>query len=85
MNAAFDLVIVGAGPAGLAAAITAAAHGLKVAVIDEQAEPGGQIYRGIESVAARRPAHFAILGPDYAAGLDLVQDDFARAARNICR
>ena len=68
-----DLAIVGAGPAGLAAAITAAEHGLKVVVIDEQSGPGGQIYRGIESVAAQRPAHLAILGPDYATGLDLVK------------
>lgn len=73
MSRAFDLVIVGAGPAGLAAATTAAELGLRTAVIDEQAEPGGQIYRGIESVAARRPAHLALLGPDYAAGLALVQ------------
>jgi NADPH-dependent 2,4-dienoyl-CoA reductase/sulfur reductase-like enzyme len=73
MSAAFDLVIVGAGPAGLAAAITAGELGLSTAVIDEQAEPGGQIYRSIESVSARRPAHLPVLGPDYAAGLPLVQ------------
>lgn len=69
----FDLVIVGAGPAGLAAAITASTLGLKTAVIDEQAEPGGQIYRSIETVNARRPAHLKILGDDYAAGLNLVK------------
>ena len=68
-----DLAIVGAGPAGLAAAVTAATHGLRVAVIDEQPEPGGQIYRGIESVSAQRPAHLALLGADYAAGLELVK------------
>ena len=73
IQSSVDLTIVGAGPAGLAAAITASAHGLKVAVIDEQAEPGGQIYRGIESVNAQRPAHLAVLGPDYAAGIDLVK------------
>ena len=41
----FDIVIVGAGPAGLAAAATAAEAGLKVALIDDQARVGGQYYR----------------------------------------
>jgi thioredoxin reductase len=40
-----DLAIVGAGPAGQAAAEAAAAAGLRVAVVDEQARPGGQILR----------------------------------------
>ncbi len=37
----FDLVVVGAGPAGLAAAVYAASEGLQVAVLDAKA-PGGQ-------------------------------------------
>ena len=37
----FDLVVVGAGPAGLAAAVYASSDGLKVAVLDAKA-PGGQ-------------------------------------------
>jgi NADPH-dependent 2,4-dienoyl-CoA reductase/sulfur reductase-like enzyme len=41
----FDLVIVGGGPAGLAAASEAASHGLTVAVIDERVTFGGQIYK----------------------------------------
>ena len=77
MSAAFDLAIVGAGPAGMAAAITAADLGLNVALLDEQPEPGGQIYRGIERLAATRPQHLDWLGPDYAAGLELT-----RALRN---
>jgi thioredoxin reductase (NADPH) len=40
-GAHFDLVVVGAGPAGLAAAVYAASEGLKVAVLDAKA-PGGQ-------------------------------------------
>jgi NADPH-dependent 2,4-dienoyl-CoA reductase/sulfur reductase-like enzyme len=38
-------MIVGAGPAGMAAAIAAAETGLEPIVVDEQARPGGQIYR----------------------------------------
>lgn len=40
-----DLAIVGAGPAGLAAALAASAQGLSVEIIDEQPEIGGQIFR----------------------------------------
>jgi len=47
-----DLAIVGAGPAGLAAATTAAALGLDVCLFDEQPWPGGQIYRGIDHPTA---------------------------------
>lgn len=40
-----ELVIVGAGPAGMAAAIEACKRGCGVTLIDEAARPGGQIYR----------------------------------------
>ncbi|MFZ1479809.1 MAG: 2Fe-2S iron-sulfur cluster-binding protein, partial [Paracoccaceae bacterium] len=36
-----DVLVVGAGPAGLAAALTAARSGASVTVVDEQAEMGG--------------------------------------------
>src|SRR5436305_129845 len=42
----FDVVIVGAGPAGLAAARRASESGKRVAVIDDNPTPGGQIWRG---------------------------------------
>lgn len=38
-----DVVIIGAGPAGLAAGIACAEHGLKVSVIDEFVKPGGRL------------------------------------------
>ncbi|OKI58124.1 FAD/NAD(P)-dependent oxidoreductase [Streptomyces sp. MJM1172] len=40
-----DLAVVGAGPAGLAAAVTAAGLGLRVTVLDAGERPGGQYYR----------------------------------------
>ncbi|MGO9803157.1 MAG: sarcosine oxidase subunit alpha family protein [Steroidobacteraceae bacterium] len=38
-----DVLVVGAGPAGLAAARAAAAHGARVILCDEQSEPGGSL------------------------------------------
>lgn len=67
----FDLVVIGAGPAGLSAAIEARRFGLSVAVLDEQRRVGGQIYRAIEESSPRRRE---VLGADYAAGAKLAQD-----------
>jgi NADPH-dependent 2,4-dienoyl-CoA reductase/sulfur reductase-like enzyme len=39
-----ELVIIGAGPAGLTAAREAASHGVKVLVLDENSTPGGQLF-----------------------------------------
>lgn len=68
-----DLVIIGAGPAGMGAAIEARAAGLSVLMLDEQSAPGGQIYRQVERVAATEPARSAALGQDYTRGADLVR------------
>ncbi|MEG2004832.1 MAG: FAD-dependent oxidoreductase, partial [Bilophila sp.] len=48
-----DLLVVGAGPAGLAAACAARDCGLDVTLVDEQATPGGQLFRNIESPLAQ--------------------------------
>ena len=68
MNNIVELAIIGAGPAGMAAAIGAREHGVDVLVLDEQAAPGGQIYRNVETVAAERPNTARVLGDDYMAG-----------------
>jgi NADPH-dependent 2,4-dienoyl-CoA reductase/sulfur reductase-like enzyme len=46
MRDVFDVVIVGAGPAGLAAARRASECGVRVALVDDNPAPGGQIWRG---------------------------------------
>ncbi|MEG1973010.1 MAG: FAD-dependent oxidoreductase, partial [Oscillospiraceae bacterium] len=43
----YDVIVIGAGPAGLSAAAEAASHGLSVAVFDENAKPGGQLFKQI--------------------------------------
>ena len=43
-----DVLVVGAGPAGLAAALTAARAGARVALVDEQSEAGGSLLSGTD-------------------------------------
>lgn len=64
-----DLLVIGAGPAGLAAAAMAAGHGLRTIVLDERPTPGGQVYKqpgpGFQVLSPRR------LGRDYQRGTAL--------------
>jgi octopine oxidase subunit A len=75
-----ELAIVGGGPAGMAAATLGAKLGMQVVLLDEQASPGGQIYR---SVAHAPQARLDVLGPDYAAGRALVDAFRQSGARHI--
>lgn len=43
----YDLIVIGAGPAGLSASIEAAKAGMKVIVFDENEKPGGQLFKQI--------------------------------------
>src|SRR6516162_2556498 len=61
-----ELAIIGAGPAGMAAAALADELGLETVLIDEQGSPGGQIYRAVEVADPGTP-----LGADYLAGRPL--------------
>ena len=69
MSGTTDIAVIGAGPAGLAAAATAADAGLGAVILDNQPDVGGQIYRGIRTADDRRRR---ILGRDYAAGRALL-------------
>ncbi len=70
MKSHYQLAIVGAGPAGMAAAAAAAECGATSVVFDEQPAPGGQIYRAVETPAA---VDRAILGVDYWRGAELAK------------
>jgi thioredoxin reductase/bacterioferritin-associated ferredoxin len=69
MTRHYDIAIIGAGPAGMAAAATCGEAGARTLLLDEQPAPGGQIYRGIEQGAI---ADREVLGPDYYKGEGLV-------------
>lgn len=68
----FDLVVIGGGPAGIAASSTAASLGVKVAIIDERVTLGGQIFKrvgpGFHLTGEKS------LGKDYARGSELIDE-----------
>lgn len=71
MSRRVDLLIVGAGPAGMSAATMARRYDLDVLVVDEQPTPGGQIWRNIERVSGT--PRMAVLGKAYEEGLVVVK------------
>jgi len=70
MKTQYDFVVIGAGPAGMAAAAEAKKYGLSVILLGEQWSPGGQVYRTIER---SNPEKINILGSDYRDGQNLAR------------
>lgn len=68
----YDLIVVGAGPAGLSAAIQAARYGAKVAVFDENASPGGQLFKQIHKFFGSKEHHAKVRG--FNIGKELLQE-----------
>jgi NAD(P) transhydrogenase len=71
----FDLLVVGAGPAGEKAAAQAAYFGKRVAVVDKAPDPGGTMVAGAVSTKTLREAALYLTGftrhQVYGVGLDL--------------
>ncbi|WP_027185082.1 FAD-dependent oxidoreductase [Desulfovibrio inopinatus] len=67
-----DVIIVGAGPAGLSAAIEAARRGLDVVVFDENAKPGGQLFKQIHKFFGSKEHKAKVRG--FKIGEDLLRE-----------
>ena len=65
-----DIIVIGSGPAGMAAATLAAEKGASVLLLDEQMRAGGQIYRDVERSNENSTR---ILGKEYVYGLELTR------------
>ncbi|NUB45901.1 FAD-dependent oxidoreductase [Fertoebacter nigrum] len=65
MTGMVDVAIIGAGPAGMAAAQALHVHGLRVSVLDERAGPGGNVHA---AALDHPPEGAALLGRDYVRG-----------------
>ncbi len=65
----YDIAIIGAGPAGMSAALVAAESGATVVILDDKLRPGGQIYRNVTQSPLQNPE---VLGVDYVKGQALV-------------
>ncbi|MEQ1776461.1 MAG: NAD(P)/FAD-dependent oxidoreductase [Burkholderiales bacterium] len=72
-----DFLVIGAGPAGMAAAATAARLGLSTLLVDEQPAPGGQIYRAVES---RSETAAGVSQVDWESGVALAKEFRAAGA-----
>ncbi len=68
----YDLIVVGAGPSGLSAAIEAAKKGLKVVIYDENAKPGGQLFKQIHKFFGSKEHKAKIRG--FRIGEELLQE-----------
>lgn len=68
----YDLIIVGAGPSGLSAAIEAARRGLKVVVFDENEKPGGQLFKQIHKFFGSKEHRAKIRG--FVIGQELLKE-----------
>ena len=76
----YDVAVVGAGPAGLAAAAITAGADLSTLLLDENPAPGGQIYRAVTTTPLKERS---ILGEDYWAGAALVAETTASGAEIV--
>lgn len=74
MNRAFDIVVVGAGPAGLAAATAAARAGRHVALLDENPRVGGQIWRAGLGKSHASPARDRAFAAFDVSGVEIFTD-----------
>jgi len=76
-----DLLVIGAGPAGVAAALGAKESGLTVLLVDENPDAGGQVYRALPAGFARSPG--ASVSKEARLG-DQLRESLKRAGIECC-
>lgn len=64
-----EIVVIGAGPAGLCAAIEARKAGAQVLLVDENARPGGQLFKQIHKFFGSSEHHAGLRGFEIAQAL----------------
>ena len=74
-----DLIVIGAGPSGLSAAIEAAHAGMDVVVFDENAQPGGQLFKQIHKFFGSKEHHAKVRG--FRIGDELLKEADAAGVR----
>ena len=67
MNDTYDVLIIGGGPAGLAAAIAAHAGGAQVLIVEREAQLGGILKQCVHDGFGLERYGEALTGPEYAA------------------
>ncbi|MFC4273602.1 FAD-dependent oxidoreductase [Achromobacter aloeverae] len=80
MSTSYELLVVGAGPAGVSAAIEAATRGARVLLVEQRPHPGGAIHRAAYDggpsavpMPARHKKHWAALQRDMAGLSDRIR------------
>ena len=72
MKKEVEILVIGAGPAGLSAAIEAAKYGANVLVVDENEKPGGQLFKQIHKFFGSRRHKAGVRGIDI--GTELLEE-----------
>lgn len=77
----YDLVVIGAGPAGMSAAKEAALCGMNVVVFDENDRPGGQLFKQIHKFFGSKEHKAKIRG--FKIGEDLIREATTAGAKVV--
>ncbi len=92
MNDIYDVLIIGGGPAGLAAAIAAHAGGAQVLIVEREAQLGGILKQCVHDGFGLERYGEALTGPEYAArdaetvralGIDVAVGTFVLDAQRV--
>ncbi len=68
----YDVIVVGAGPAGLSASIECASRGMRVGLFDENNRPGGQLFKQIHKFFGSKEHHAKMRG--FKIGIELLDE-----------